>query len=130
MKKKLIRTDDEQHVLEQNLELIKDWNDGDCVTSMSMGGIGPGYEQAIQILVMQIIEDHMYDDVTKLAKAKSFAGKALKKHDKQCGFSGAQVGAAKNLAYNILKTGHKHLLDEFKEKKLEERIIIVSKKFP
>ena len=38
-------------------ELLSQWDRGEAVWSVSMGGLGPGYDQAIQILVMEILRD-------------------------------------------------------------------------
>lgn len=36
-------------------EVLSKWDDGKSVVSIEMGGIGPSYEQAIQIIAMELI---------------------------------------------------------------------------
>ncbi len=60
------------------------WDRGEIVHSVEMGGIGPGYEQAIQILVSPGVG----------------------------GFSGAQVGAATGLARHAIEKGWAKTLGE------------------
>jgi hypothetical protein len=39
-------------------EALSRWDAGDIVWTVSMSGMGPGYEQAIHVLVFEIIRDN------------------------------------------------------------------------
>lgn len=62
------------------------WDEGDTVFTVEMGGFGPGYEQAIQLLVFEMIRDHIndtrppYDSDEIKAYSKSFGEKAITPH--------------------------------------------------
>ena len=36
-------------------ELVAAWDRGDLVPTIEMGGLGPGYEQAIQVLMIELL---------------------------------------------------------------------------
>lgn len=96
------------------------------VDSVSMGGISEGYEMAIQSLVVEIVRKLADREVptnkTELAQMiNSTRDKAVKVLDGIHGFSGAQVGAAGNLASIIWVRG----LDSFQE--VPDRIIKIKK---
>jgi len=116
-------------------ELLLAWDSGECIPSISLGGFGPGYEQAIQVLAVEIVRDnigkplpqddkgwHGWGDSTvsridyKLPNGKWSMG----------GFSGAQVGAAKQLAYRWLNIGP----DAVREAVPTDRWILVSNFWP
>lgn len=113
------------------------WAKGETVWSAELGGLGPGYEQAIQILLFEILvrwpretsvpepEGDSYPrDYTKHVDT---VAKAL---DETCGgFSGAQVGAAKATAYQFMRFGYGHMLTKLKSED-PERLIQVDKTFP
>lgn len=40
-------------------ELVSQWDSGETIWSIEMGGLGPGYEQAIQILAVEITRDNL-----------------------------------------------------------------------
>lgn len=93
-------------------EQLRRWDGGGTVWSIEMGGLGPGYEQAIQILAIEIVRDEI--DMPIPAKpAHKWADATVSRVDAKqpdgsysCGgFSGAQVGAAKQLAYQWLTIG-------------------------
>ncbi len=82
---------------------IEDYDAGNEMTSVSMGGISKGYEEAIQILAieamrnLQIIEMPIdRDEFSTIVNCAVDAAASFL--DKKHGFSGAQVGAAKNMA--------------------------------
>lgn len=90
---------------------INEWLDaiskGETVESVSMGGLGEGYEICIQHLAVEICQrlpkEINPDDFPKiLEEVTEASAKALNpKHH----FSGAQIGAASNLAANIFRRG-------------------------
>lgn len=93
-------------------DALKRWDDGRTVFTIEMGGLGPAYEQAIQILVFEMIRDNLAfklpseSDPDFNAKLKDFGYAAVSRIDGQMGgYSGAMVGAAQNLAYRALRDG-------------------------
>lgn len=93
-------------------EILRLWDGGEPIKTVEMGGLGPGYEQAIQVLAVGMVRDHIgrpvpsnppkdwgEDTLTRLREAEK-NGKA-----EGMGFSGAQFGAARNLAYGWLTRG-------------------------
>lgn len=109
-------------------EWLRRWDSGDSVWSVEMGGLGPGYEQAIQIAAVAIVR-------TNLGKPLDDTEDALKEWGwdaipKGLGLSGAQAGAARNLAYKMLKYGPAECVRQIKESGAEDRLIQVCKYFP
>lgn len=103
------------------------WDAGELVSTVDMGGIGPGYEQCIQIMAFEIMRrlDGMdYEDTDAINKA---AEEAIKTVSGKLRPSGAQAGAAKNLAYIVCKKGYRTAL---KEDAVKDRRILVQKDFP
>lgn len=113
-------------------DALAKWNSGDTVATIELGGIGPGYEQCIQILVFEHLNRWSSDTSElkaidgKLPKEfHEFSDKITTELDKQYGFSGAQVAVAKSLAWAFLSGSYANILDEHKD-----RMILVSKNFP
>lgn len=93
------------------------WDRGESVFTVELGGIGPGYEMAIQMLAFELIRAHgegrlalpppetpmdgWGDEVVHIVNKWPLGG-----------FSGAQVGAAKWLAYRTLREGWAPTLTE------------------
>jgi hypothetical protein len=109
-------------------EALKEWDSGEYVFTVEMGGLGPGYEQVIHIACFELIRDNLG---LKLPSAKTpekwypnWGDKTFKRI--KLGMSGAQAGAAKSMAYKYLKYGYAHMI----EKAPEDRRIQVSKYFP
>ena len=109
-------------------ELLKLWDDGQCIWSVEMGGLGLGYEQGIQILAIEMIRDNL--DIPLPEKPSlNWGSSTVDRIDKKLpdgsfscgGFSGAQFGAAR-----LLKLGPKVFYDSIPE----DRKILVSKFFP
>ena len=99
---------------------IEQWDRGEGVWSIEMGGLGPGYEQAIQILAIEIMRDEINSPIPAQESWSSWGDATVKRIDpydeetkrfKLGGFSGAQVGAAKQIAYRFLKDGPKKALE-------------------
>lgn len=92
---------------EQTVEsILKAWDNGDSIWSIEMGGLGPGYEQCIQVCAIEItreLKDFEPDNDTNktwqswLDLSDKVLHRINKKH--KLGLSGAQAGAARNLAY-------------------------------
>lgn len=115
-------------------DALNRWDDGKLVFTIEMGGLGPEYEQAIQVLVFEIIRDSLnvtLPDESDKDKMKtfsaSFGDSAVSRIDeKMGGYSGAMIGAAKYLAYRALRDGWEKTLKSAPD----ERRIQVSKDFP
>jgi hypothetical protein len=116
---------------------LKRWDEGRGVWSISMGGLGPSYEQCIQITAAEILR-HMldakydfsrWDDKDAWAKDRD----AIEKHGfandriKALGLSGAQWGAACNLAANLYQRGPRAIMND---ERVKDRKIQVQRTFP
>ena len=105
------------------------WDKGESVFSIEMGGLGPSYEQAIQILIFELIRDNAEKPLPepKSADAETWGDATVSRIDEDCGgFSGAQVGAARSVAYRAIRDGWEKML----ESAPQDRRIQVSKSFP
>ena len=94
---------------EELIALVSAYNNGDIVESVEMGGMGDGYEGAIQTVGFAIMEylcpisvpakaekhNAIVDEVTIKAMASV----------PDMGYSGAQVGAAQNMAAVLWRWG-------------------------
>lgn len=113
------------------------WDAGRGVWSIEMGGLGPGYEQCIQITTAEILRhlleaqyDHSAWDDKERWKADrdkieqySFQSEEIKR----LGLSGAQWGAALNLAAMLYARGPRQIMGD---SRVKDRHIQVSKTFP
>lgn len=112
---------------------LKRWDANKLVWTIEMGGMGPGYEQAIQITVAEILRhllDREYDhsswsDAKAWAKdreeieAASFGNERIS----ALGLSGAQWGAAMNLAAQLYANGPRAIMadERVKDRKIQAR---------
>lgn len=114
-------------------DALERWDKGDTVWSIEMGGLGPGYEQAIQVGIFETIRrtfdvplpnddkellNKIFDDALREAMGQP----DLKILD---GLSGAQAGAIKNIAHQFVTKGWS-VMDEVDD----DRHIQVSKTIP
>lgn len=116
---------------------LKRWDDGVSVWSIEMGGLGPGYEQCIQITAAEILRHLLAAkyDAAKWEDAEAWAKDraAIEKNGfanervKVLGLSGAQWGAAVNLATHLYKSGPRAVA---KDPHVKDRKIQVSRVFP
>jgi hypothetical protein len=131
-----------QHQLIENYgkdctELLYRFDNGQSIWSVEMGGLGPGYEQAIQITMIEILR-HMlltrYDKALweneeqwalDYEKIQNFGFQNTK--IKELGLSGAQWGAAINLACHFYHDGPVGVMTN---PAIQDRKILVSKTFP
>ena len=91
-------------------EQLRRWDAGEIIWSLEMGGLGPGYEQAIQVLAIEIVRDNLGKKIPE-KPAKDWGANTLTRIDKSCGgFSGAQFSVAQFLAYQWLTIGPMKLL--------------------
>jgi hypothetical protein len=106
------------------------WDSGESVQGIEMGGIGPGYEQAIQVLIIELLRDNHGKELPKPDDADEWGDDTVRRIDKQClGFSGAQVGAAKSVAYKMLRDGVFNTIESMRLND-DDRILHVSKHWP
>jgi hypothetical protein len=115
-------------------EQLRRWDAGDSIWSIELGGLGPGYEQAIQIAAIEIVRDNLGKPLPDEKNWSTWGDHTISRIDQRLpdgkwscgGFSGAQVGAAKQLAHKWLKDGPAALLKEVPN----DRHIQVSKFWP
>lgn len=94
-------------------EQLRRWDAGETIWTVEMGGLGPGYEQAIQILAIEIVRDHLDQPLPNESTWQTWGDATVARIDQpdanghhSCGgFSGGQVGAAKHLALGWLRDG-------------------------
>lgn len=99
------------------MEAVRKWRSGEIVSTIELGGISPGYEQSIQILLFEICArwegpQLTWEEQTKIYPANYTAhvDAVVKLLDPKLGFSGAQVGAAKATAFQFLCFGFDHMM--------------------
>jgi hypothetical protein len=127
-------------------EALAAWDRGDEVETIEMGGLGEGYEMAIQCVAFELMRALTTDpDLIRInastADNQRFPEEFGKKldsiisgldakdpetgHYKLGGLSGAQVGAAKSMAVNLVRHGYANARE-----KVPERLIFVRKQDP
>ena len=119
-------------------EWLAAWDRGEAVWSVEMGGLGPGYEQVIQILAAECLRFLLSDEAKDLRwveeedriAANQAADEHMMDHEaaSALGPSGAQMGAAKNLAAQLFFNGPAKALSHPSLDK--DRLIRVQKDFP
>lgn len=116
-------------------EMLVKWDAGEPIWTVELGGIGPGYEQAIQVAAIEMARDNHEaalpeENDSANAEWDRLCSATLRKHDEAlCGLSGAQFSAAKWLAYQWCHNGGpERLIERAKEEKADT--IMVSKAFP
>lgn len=113
-------------------EVVEKWKKGEIVSSAELGGIGPGYEQAIQVLLFEIMARWENKPVPAPkgevypAEYDQHVDRVVGELNKIHGFSGAQVGVAKATAYQFMHYGYAEMMNKLPI----ERHILVSKNFP
>ena len=115
-------------------EMIERWDNNESIWSVDMGGMGPGYEQALQIAALEILRHLIaakYDaeewtDKSKAERDRDLIEKAVTPTVSYLRLSGAQWGAAMNIASVFYMHGPTKAL----EMADEDRRIQVSKTFP
>jgi len=120
---------------------LKRWDEGRTVWSIEMGGLGPGYEQAIQVTIAELLRvmlDKGYDIAGwKDPDSDAYTWKQDREEiDKTAmatpvlsnlGLSGAQFGAAMNVATMLYMHGPRHIMND---DRVKDRHIQVSKDWP
>lgn len=117
-------------------EWLKRWNEGRGVWSIEMGGLGPGYEQALQMcaarLIFWMVENK--PDASGWADAEQWKAASERieawSHEdaelRALGLSGAQYGAALQIAARFYRDGPWAAIQSAPA----DRHIQVSKTFP
>jgi hypothetical protein len=118
-----------------NEDALAEWDRGGSVWSCELGGLGPGYEQCIQIMGFEFLRAMLADpfDYSKaddkdqwkayIDKIEGMPGP--KSVIEQLSPSGAQFGAAMNIASVFARNGYSKGMDMVPE----DRRIQVSKDF-
>lgn len=119
------------------VEWLRRWDDGRGVWSVEMSGLGPGYEQCIQITAAEVLRHLLsakadpasWDDETKWKADREAIDAAVMRLPviEQLGLSGAQWGAACSLAIVLYRRGP---VDALTDPAVKNRKIQVSKEFP
>ena len=101
-------------------EWLRRWDAGGICWSIEMGGLGPGYEQCIQITVAEVLRHMLAEkyDHTKWGEKEGWANdlEKIRKFGyedetiKKLGLSGAQWVAAVNLACHLYTDGPEKML--------------------
>ena len=116
---------------------LRRWDECLSVWSIEMGGLGPGYEQAIQITVAEIVRHLLAGKYDPIAwEDKEFWKQDCEKIEenafknpviKNLGLSGAQWYAALQVAVMLYKHGPRKVMAD---PRVNDRHIQVSKDFP
>ncbi|MBU6231574.1 hypothetical protein KGP36_02805 [Patescibacteria group bacterium] len=120
-------------------ELLKQWDAGETIWTINLGGLGPGYDQAIQVSAIEFARANQKDPMPRTDDPKV----DYEAWDKRCtetlhafdeklgGLSGAMFGAAKWLSWQWCHNGGpKHLIDRAKEQGKDDQIMQCSNIWP
>jgi hypothetical protein len=112
-------------------DALTKWDSGESLFSISMGGLGPGYEMAIQGLAFELMREvngfTQWDDEKECKSIDVKLEPIITDCNKKPwgGFSGAQVGAAKSLASIVCRKGYRKAL---RMDAVKDRLIQVCRK--
>ncbi len=120
-----------------NEQALAAWDAGDLVWTCSMGGMGPGYEQAIQMMGFAFLREMVADqfdyesDSEDRDKWRAYtdqieATPAAKAIVEKIGPSGAQFSAAMNIASVFARNGYAKGMETVPE----DRRMMVNRTFP
>jgi hypothetical protein len=117
-------------------DVIAAWDANDLVWTIDLGGMGPGYEQCIQIMLMEMLramiasppEDWsaLDDDPAQWREYRDAIDEAIKPIISKLGPSGAQHSAAIYTAARFMRDGYGATIKSVSV----DRRIMVSKRFP
>lgn len=119
-------------------EWLRRWDTNKLCWSISMGGFGPGYEQAIQIIAAEFLRvmltsdfhpEEWDTDKEVWNKARVIIERKVEEREvvKAIGCSGAQWGAAFNLGMQLYRRGPRSVMND---KAVKDRHIQVCRTFP
>ena len=119
-------------------EWLRRWDAGETVWTVEMGGLGPGYEQALQIAAVEMIRiliNESFDCIGLIADPDNYnsAFKAITNKVfevplvKNLGLTGAQFGAAMSIADQLYRRSPSVALAD---EQVKDRKILISKSFP
>lgn len=118
-------------------ELVAAWDRGESVWTIECGGLGPGYEQAIQVAAVEFARatlgfERTGDDKADYARFGELCDAALKPIDgKLGGITGAMYGQAKWLAWQwVCNGGPAKLVEKAEAEGEKDRVIQCSKAWP
>ncbi|MGH8596002.1 MAG: hypothetical protein ACREXT_05025 [Gammaproteobacteria bacterium] len=131
-------THDQKSYGKDAAEWVSCWDAGDVIWTIEMGGMGSGYEQAIQVTCVEMVRWFIVNktDAAEFADEKKYPALRDRMDDalfaengplKGMGLTGAQVGAARNLACHIYRDGPTATLTD---EHVKDRKIMVSKAWP
>jgi hypothetical protein len=116
-------------------DALAKWDAGDSLFSVEVGGLGPGYEMAIQGLAFELMRElrgqmppHGVDiPDAEMTRLQGIIDSTVHRFNSEPwgGFSGAQVGAATNLAASVLRRGYRTAM---RDPAVKDRLIQVSKR--
>jgi hypothetical protein len=111
---------------------LQAYDQGEEMECVEMGGISMDYEQALLTLAIEMMRELQYlavpEDIKDFLKlGEKATDKAVNRLSDKYGFSGAQVGAARNLSAVFWKQGPQVGLDKMK-KDDPTRILKIQKK--
>lgn len=121
-----------QYGAETVADVVAAWDRGETVWSVEMGGLGPGYEQCIQVLMIELLRDldgKTLPETEDKEAWRSLGDSVVDQLNETLHFSGAQVGVAKSVAFRILRIGYVLALDEIKRRD-PSRLIQISNVWP
>ena len=115
-------------------DILARWDRGDIIHTIEMGGLGPGYEQCIQIVAMEVLriclqegyDAKSWDNKDDWANDRGKIEKLAHPHIDQLGLSGAQWGAGLNLGIGFYMRSPSDLLSQVDD----DRRIMASRHFP
>ena len=115
-------------------EVLARWDRGDIIHTIEMGGMGPGYEQCIQIVAMEVLrvclnkkyDASLWEDKDIWARDRDEIDKAVSPQITDLGLSGAQWGAGLQLGTGF----YMHTPAELMKKVKADRLIMASRTIP
>jgi hypothetical protein len=112
-------------------EWLQKWDNDELVWSIEMGGIGPSYEQCIQIAAAEYLRFMIAEktDLSDSGYEENFRAIEEYRNDviTSLGITGAQFGAAVNLAYQFYRRGPRASMSD---EAVKDRHIQIRKSFP
>lgn len=119
------------------VDWLSRWDAGRSVFTIKMGGMGPGYEQCIHVTMAEILrwmvehkpsQDDLNDETKRRIINDQMEAVVFKVPVvERLGLSGAQWGAARNLASNFYRNGPRGVMND---ERVKDRHIQVSRTFP